>query len=155
VKLNEVKAKLNINKCTLIGVHVRRGDFTYPSKHKHGHEPANETYIHTAMTHFRTTFKSHACIRFLIVGNDLSWNIDNIHQTSDVVFLKPSPNAAVDLCVLASCQHTIATTGSFSWWAAFLANGNATFQRHYARKGSVLDRLTTVEDVFLPEFVLL
>jgi galactoside 2-L-fucosyltransferase 1/2 len=71
-----------------------------------------------------------------------------------VHILHPSDNAAIDLCILSRCNHTIATTGTFGWWVAFLANGTSIFQRNYVRLGSAQDEAIRFQDYFMPNAML-
>ncbi len=143
----------NSERCLLIGAHMRRGDFTYPQKEAFGHIPAKADYLARAVDHFRKKFrKRHKCLRFVILGNDYNWNLANTPNGTDVVVLKSGP-APVDLCVLSKCNHSIISTGSFGFWAAYLAQGYTTYQKEFAKKGSKLMEEIAVEDYFMPGWV--
>jgi hypothetical protein len=60
------------DKCTLIGVHVRRGDFV----NNNVQQPAEKDYLDRAMRYFRTI--NTTCVRFLVLGDDYNWNVANI-----------------------------------------------------------------------------
>lgn len=95
------------------------------------------------------------CLKFLILGDDYDWNIQNIGAAPDITVLQPSKTAAIDLCMLSKCNHTIVTTGTFGWWAAFLANGTSTFQRTFARPGSEHEQMFNIDDYLLPRAMIL
>ncbi len=88
-----------------------------------------------------------------MLGNDFLWNINNIGAARDVIYLYPSQIAAVDMCILSKCQHTIATTGTFGWWSAFLANGLATFQPTFARPNSSHYAMFNIDTFLLPNAI--
>ena len=52
-------------------------------------------------------------------------------------------SAGQDLALLASCDHTVMATGTFSWWAAWLANGTTVYYANFPRRGSWHERQDT------------
>jgi hypothetical protein len=81
-----------------------------------------------------------ACLRFIIIGNDYNWNVKNIfvdiNKTDEFIFVSPITlpgnigerfYAAVDLCILSMCNHTIATTGWLFMFSGFLQKNAAFF----------------------------
>lgn len=115
--------------CLLVGAHMRRGDFTSDYYRKYGFEPARADYLKNAIKFFENRYKNETCIAFIILGNDYEWNLQNSPNQSNVIVPKPHSSAFVDMCVLSRCNHTIISTGTFGWWAAFLAGGDATYQK--------------------------
>jgi hypothetical protein len=64
------------DKCTLIGVHVRRGDFTSAINQAEGHQAAEKDYLERAIRYFRTI--NAKCVKFIVLGDDYNWNVANI-----------------------------------------------------------------------------
>ena len=60
---------------------------------------------------------------------DLSRNRVNLFPFS---FFLGSADSSQDLALLASCNHTIQSYGSFSYFAGFLANGLRIIPEHFA-----------------------
>lgn len=98
---------------------------------------APAAYYERAIAHFRRRHGGQAC--FIVVGQarDLAWVREQaIFAGSDVVVMPTSERRehlqqprtpSEDLALLARCQHTIISVGTFGWWAAFLAGGDATY----------------------------
>ncbi|KAH3880212.1 hypothetical protein DPMN_004122 [Dreissena polymorpha] len=63
--------------------------------------------------------------------------------------------ASVDMAVQGSCDHTIVSTGSFGWWAAWLAGGTTIISKHQAVNGSQLDKQFVLTEYFLPNWIIL
>ena len=80
-------------------------------------------------------------------------NLANITDTQ--VYILPKNSAAVDLAVLSSCDHTIMSSGTFSYWAAYLANGIATYYVKHPAPGSKLYKRCKPSTHFLPQWVAL
>jgi hypothetical protein len=59
---------------------------------------------------------------FLIFSDDIAWCENNI-VGEDVMFSKDN-EPAVDMCIMSLCDHHIIANSSFSWWGAWLKNGD-------------------------------
>lgn len=68
------------------------------------------------------------------------------------VFFLNSTDREVDLAALVYCNHTIMSTGTFSWWAAYLADGDAVYYGDWPKPGSVLQKIVQKEDFFLEKW---
>jgi len=62
-------------------------------------------------------------------------------------------NTSHDLALLANCDHSIMTTGTFSWWAAWLANGITVYYTDFPRPGSILSTRMRSKDFFRPDWI--
>lgn len=161
--LNAIKVKQEINmsftNVTYVGVHIRRGDFLSPVLVQRGFMVAPLEYVFKAMDIMRIIYGPD--IIFIICSNDIPWVkkafSDQGHISSysyPYVFMENNP-PNVDLAVLSLCNQTIATTGTFSWWAAWLAGGTTIFYKHQARQGSVTRQNLNYDDFFYPHWILL
>ncbi|CAH1774751.1 unnamed protein product, partial [Owenia fusiformis] len=101
---------------TLIGVHVRRGDIMIQSNLRRGYVPAPKRYFQNAMHHFNSSYPN--CV-FIVCTDDISWTKLHFPVNNNIIFSARS--AEIDLAILSKCDHTIISTGTFGWWAAFLA----------------------------------
>ena len=124
-----------------VGVHVRRGDFIGGWARSRGHTVADQRYIQRAMGHFVERWGTSSGdgalrgamghfvgrfprVQFVVVSNDIRWCQKHVAFNGsgvDVVF-SVGHNTGEDLALLASCDHTVMTTGTFSWWGGQLAN---------------------------------
>ena len=132
---------------TFIAVHVRRGDMV---NHPHGYMVAPKEYFHRTQNMFRALYK-HAL--FVVCSDDIQWCQNNIRSKNTYFVTGNSPD--VDMAVLSSCNHTISSVGSFSWWSAWLGNGLVTYYFPPARPGSGLRRAYSKDysDYFPPNWI--
>ena len=147
--LNFLKAnKPNVS--TLIGVHVRRGDFLSKISVDEGRVVADRNYTQKSMNFFREKHKNAV---FVILSDDQKWCKENI-QGNDVIF-SPFTDPVVDMAILSLCHHTIVTSGSFGWWGAWLANGVVVYLRDFPKPGSDLDTngLFVREEYYFPHWI--
>ena len=133
------------NNKTLIGVHVRRGDFLTERSKIKGRVVVDKNYLRKAMYFFRTQHKD---ALFVIVSNDIKWCKDNM-QGNDVVF-SIFTEPIHDMAILSLCNHTVMSTGTFGWWGAWLAGGTVVYCSDYPRPGSIVANNTLFRDNFYP-----
>jgi len=50
-------------------------------------------------------------------------------------------SAGVDLAILSSCDAVVVSTGSFGWWAAWLADKTTVYYDDWPRRGSNMYKL--------------
>ena len=146
----------NYERPLLIGVHVRRGDMLQTYNKARGYTVASASYIQKAMKYFTDKFsqavaKNH--FMFVVATNDISWAMENIRYANIPIVFSQNASAEVDLAILASCNHTIATVGTFSWWAGWLAGGITVYYRNFPRPKSFLSNIFNSSDHWLPEWV--
>ena len=97
-----------------VGIHVRQ---THQLEVSYLRFPP-PLYFDEAMAHFRN---KHSGVRFVVASDNPSWCLDQPYfQVADVEVVRTSSSAAVDLAVMASCDHMILSVGTFGWWGAFL-----------------------------------
>ena len=128
----------------LVGVHVRRGDVLRKGEQDAGFTVADKHYISEAMQFYRN---SCALVRFIVCSDDVEWSRLNI-EGSDVVF-SPFQEAIIDMAIMSLCDHTIITSGTFSWWSGWLSGGQVVYLRDYPRPGSELAK-EFIPDIYYP-----
>ena len=115
-----------------------------------------------AMSYFANgAFKANINLQFLVVSEDRQWALENIllptsfHAPPHRINIThvTRNDAARDLAVMAACDHVIMSTGTFGWWAGWLANGTTVYYSDWPRNGSVLDKKFTREDFFPPTWI--
>lgn len=146
----------------LVGIHVRRGDMLTTAHIARGYTVASAAYIQRAMSYFIEKFPSAIAERrfmFVVASNDLDWAAAHVklnRTDSEIqipIVFSSSMIAEIDLAILASCNHTIATVGTFSWWAGWLAGGIVTYYPHFPASGTFLDRIFNANDHWKPEWI--
>lgn len=138
-----------------VGVHVRRGDYLRRSYVNAGFTVASKDYLKTAMTYF---VKRYTRIQFIVASNGIAWCLKNIELSSfdreriNITF-SVRHSTEQDLVLLASCDHMIMTTGTYSWWAAWLANGTTIYYKNFPRRGSLIWHPKIAVDYFPPWWI--
>lgn len=130
-----------------VGVHVRRTDYIGYLRRKHSIPPANVDFYTAGMKYFQQKYKS---VIFIVVSDDPLWCQKNLGKKKNVyVTSKLHPNTpALDLAILASCNHSLFDYGTFGEWGAILAGGETIFYNlsHHssARLGQILPNWHTI-----------
>ena len=135
---------------TLIGVHIRQGDFI-TSGHL-GYSIASKDYIKKAIDFFNAKYNC----TFLIATNGKKDWINNIFLTiSNIRHYFTNFNPYLDMAVLSSCDHVITSTGTFSWWIGYFSRGTVLYYKDFPKKGSWLmnTQFENMDDYFLPEWI--
>ncbi|GJQ81580.1 hypothetical protein Trydic_g9955 [Trypoxylus dichotomus] len=121
-----LKASKGMLNSTFVGVHVRRTDYIGYLLRKYAIQPAGVEFYLNCMKYYEDKFKNTI---FIIVSDDPVWcqekfgHIDNVYVAS-----KGVPNsAALDLAILASCNHSIFDYGTYGAWGAILAGGKTLY----------------------------
>ena len=133
-----------------IGIHVRRGDFVGASATKHGDISPGSPYFTRAMQHMADLFEN---VVFVVASDDMVWSKANIKSDRYIVIYSTFTKANQDMCLLDSCNHTIMSAGTYSWWGAWLAGGHTVYPKGYPIPGSTLMTQTIKEDYYLPGWV--
>lgn len=66
-----------------------------------------------------------------------------------------SDTPAIDMMVLASCNHSLISVGTFGWWSAWLANGHVIYYKYPARENSKLASKFNYPDYYPPHWMAL
>ncbi|KAK3879544.1 hypothetical protein Pcinc_015880 [Petrolisthes cinctipes] len=107
-----------------VGFHIRRTDYKKFVKTKFGGHLPETAYFTRALSHYRTKFPDAAV--FIVASDDLQYAKSELDQYHDVFFSQGfSPGE--DMALLASCNHSIITVGSFGFWTAYLAGGEVVY----------------------------
>lgn len=147
-------AKDSDEPCVFVGIHMRRGDLLDSYNIKAGYTVAESSYFSRAMQYFGKKFHR---VVFVVCSDDMVWSTSNIHSGLSNVAVVFSQFSALspefDLALLAHCNHTIMTVGSFGWWAAWLAGGETVYFRDFPRLGSSLRENFRMGDYYLPQWI--
>ena len=116
------------SKVTYIGVHIRRGNFV-----KLGWPVAPPSYFDKAVSYMENVTRDSKHKMYVVASNDLPWAQANFTAQSPIVFADQNTpqfsKANFDFAILAGCNHTIMSVGTYSWWAAYMAGGAAVYYR--------------------------
>jgi len=129
-----------------VGVHNRRGDYGHHLNKLYNLPMLGPDFFLRAMQHF--TKKLSGLVVFVIVSDDLLWARHHFSNTTNQVeFLGHSAvlpkdinrplatgvDVGEDLALLAACNHSIISYGTFGMWAAILAGGEVVTSSTMAR----------------------
>ena len=128
-----------------VGVHVRRTDFITSANSENGRLVVDETYINSTMKYVIESLGASRQFVAFVCSDDINW-VRNAVQKLNFSYLYPNlevvysvgHDPAFDLCLLSKCNASIISTGSYSWWAGWLANAKITaYYSLFPKPGSV------------------
>ncbi|NBD19465.1 hypothetical protein GTZ97_02095 [Aquabacterium fontiphilum] len=105
----------------LVALHARRGDYVSdPAAAMH--LVCDVGYYRRAWEHLRQSVPD---ARLVVFSDDPQWARANLQFAEDMIFATPAADqpAWVDMMRMRACDHFIISNSSYSWWAAFLAEG--------------------------------
>jgi len=133
-----------------VGIHVRRGDMTDQRILDYGYTIATPEYFESAMRYFAERYQH---VQFVVCSDYIHWCHDNLPAAAGIganvnIVFSENRSPEVDLAILAQCNHTIMSVGSFGWWAAWLANGTTIYYADWPRPFSKLEYHVNKEEYF-------
>ncbi|KAK7055037.1 Glycosyl transferase 11 [Halocaridina rubra] len=84
-------------------------------------------YFHKAISYYRNKFPKPL---FVIASDDRTYIENTFGKIKDIVFA-PGKSKEQDLAILASCDHSIISVGSFGFWAGYLTGGEVVYPDIY------------------------
>jgi len=151
-----------------VGLHVRRGDFLDRHWVQYGLTVVDRLYVNHAVDYFTSKFGR---VQFVVASDDPRWIGDVLREkfpqastrstsrflsmTSHLVAVTLSlgQSTGVDLALLAGCDALIVSTGTFGWWAAWLANRTTVYYDRLSRVGSRFSREFDRSRYFPPHWI--
>lgn len=143
--------KINYSDGTVIvGIHVRRGDYSKKHFANYGYRIADEKYLKNAMQYFKDKYKK---VLFVACSNDYSWTMNALSKSEDVHVVGGN-SPALDMAILTQTNHTIMTVGTFGWWIAFLTNGTTIYYKYPFVEGTGFSKqFKTLDQHFYPGWI--
>ncbi|KAG5882438.1 hypothetical protein JTB14_025244 [Gonioctena quinquepunctata] len=130
-----------------VGVHIRRTDYIGYLKRKYDTHPADLNFFISAMKAFEGKYSN---VVFIIVSDDPQWCWKKFAFKPNVYVCgrRHRNSPALDMAILASCNHTIYDYGTFGEWGAILAGGETIYYNlsHHssARLGQLMKNWHTI-----------
>lgn len=139
-----------------VGVHIRRADLLSGHNVNSGYTVADEAYLKRAVEYLQKQLSSSATSRivYVVCSDEITWAKTNFPRRLDVVFSE-GRTTEQDLALLAACNHTIMTVGTFGWWAGYLSEGMVIYYGTLPNPNTRIGRLFVKDDFFPPEWVAL
>ncbi|XP_013418108.1 galactoside 2-alpha-L-fucosyltransferase 2 [Lingula anatina] len=148
IALLELGMNIKRDKVTYIGIHARNWKDLHTNAHERGYNVAPSSYYTKAMRYFENIYKN---ILFIVLSDDMSWCKKNVQHPR--IRYNPFNDSILSLALLGSCNHTIMSVGTFSWWGAWLAGGDVVYYKDWPKPGTYLWWRTNHEDYFPPNWV--
>ena len=127
-----------------VGVHVRRGDLLFNPTYR----SPSIRYLGAAIQYYRLRIPSSI---FVVVSDDTEWCERNINGVD--VFVVREGQYEDHFAILSKCNHTIITVGTFGWWAAWIAGGEAVYYEQPISSNSTLFNKFSASDHFPPQWI--
>ncbi|XP_078511178.1 galactoside alpha-(1,2)-fucosyltransferase 2-like [Lissotriton helveticus] len=147
------KVKGSRKNVTYIGVHVRRGDYLETMPNIWKGVVAHKGYLDKAMAYFRNKYEEPV---FVVTSNGMQWCKENINNSRGDVYFSGDSNESSpgkDFSLLAHCNHTIMTIGTFGFWAGYLAGGEVIYLDNFTLPDSPFLKVFHYDAAFLPEWI--
>uniref|UniRef100_UPI0035902D24 galactoside alpha-(1,2)-fucosyltransferase 2-like n=1 Tax=Myxine glutinosa TaxID=7769 RepID=UPI0035902D24 len=147
------KAMAGRQSATFIGVHVRRGDYVRVMPNVWRGVIGDPEYLRKAIDVFRSRYPDAV---FMVASDDMAWCQRHLDVTrGDVIFVGDNNQAEpqMDLAVLSNCNHTIFTVGTFGFWAAYLAGGDAIYLSNFTLPDSPFRLVFQEDKAYLPHWM--
>ncbi|CAF1017120.1 unnamed protein product [Adineta steineri] len=116
---------------TWVGIHIRRGDFRRYVETRVGRTVSSIEYFDKAIAYFTKRYDNQ--VLFIVASDDKSYCRKVFRNRQQVIVTPDTFTREVDLAVLSLCTDIIASSGTFSWWAAALAGGVVVHDEQYPR----------------------
>jgi hypothetical protein len=101
---------------TVIGMHVRRGDYLRP-EYRNTYAPHPAAYYRAALQRLPADA---AVLMFSDTPADRDWCAENFADLGARLEISRERSDIEDFALLAACDHQILSVSSFGWWAAWL-----------------------------------
>ncbi|XP_053308216.1 galactoside alpha-(1,2)-fucosyltransferase 2-like [Spea bombifrons] len=140
-------------KVTYIGIHVRRGDYIDIMPNVWKGVIGDRGYLEKAMGYFRKKYKEPV---FVVTSNGMNWCKQNIDNSRGDVYFSGDGNESTpgkDFALLASCNHTIMTIGTFGYWASYLVGGETVYLTNFTLPDSEFLKIFHYDAAYLPEWI--
>jgi len=146
-----------------VGIHVRAGDILTQFHLAYGFTVPGPSYFIKAADYL--TANVTAPVQYVVATDNPTWTGTHVVPVLEATFRNRSTptsvvysngnSAAFDMALLGACDALILSTGSYGWWAAWLARNNTktVYYRYWPRPGSVIFPMFTHQDYFPPNWI--
>ncbi|KAF0309103.1 Galactoside 2-alpha-L-fucosyltransferase 2 [Amphibalanus amphitrite] len=127
--------------CTFIGVHVRRTDYAKQVHLMYDGTLVGEAYLMRALQLCRSRYRRPV---FVVCSDNLAWVRQRL-RGPDIVIAGSSGDGSAgrDMALLAQCNHTVVTHGTYGYMSAYLAQGDVLAPTGFGRRDAFLAEAMT------------
>ena len=123
-----------------VGVHIRLSDRK---------QEWNINYLRKAISYYTEQFEN---IQFVVCSDQIK-QAKKIFPKGNYEVLYSINSRETDLAILASCNHSIITVGTFGWWGAWLADGQVVYYNGFPPlRPKYFTRKQVQNDYYLPQW---
>ena len=126
----------------------------------YGFTVPEDEYFQKAMRYFVRGKEAHRKVQFIVTTDNQIWTQQHVQLSPELVnssdarlVFTDGHSAGFDMAMLASCDALIMSTGSFGWWAGWLANKTVIYYQNWPRAGSQLSKSFVKDDYFPPDWI--
>ena len=136
---------------SLVGIHIRFSDMALPRAQEWGYSLPSLEYYHKAMLYYLAKYHN---VHFVLATDSPNWAHENLGQFKNTfIDFTLQDRFEVDLAVLSLCDHIILSSGTFSWWAGWLSQGDVVYYNTPVRKNSNLEDGYEPRDYFMHKWI--
>lgn len=111
-----------------VAIHIRRGDYL---QNPDSFPFVGIDYLMKGIEYFKNKGET----KFIVFGDDYEWNVQNIkYDGCDFEFR--NGDMMQDFLEMAGCKAHIISNSTFSWWAAWIANGEVVAPKVWFGQGA-------------------
>jgi hypothetical protein len=123
-----------------VSVHVRRGDYVSIPETNERHGTCGLDYYHSAFEHIA---EREADPVVYVFSDDPAWVQEHLKLPCPTVYVTHNVGKRnyEDLRLMAACRHFIIANSTFSWWGAWLGQGDGKIVVAPKRWGNKLDEM--------------
>ena len=127
----------DLNDIVTVGIHFRLTDRATQMHIARNASIMTPSYFFNAMEYYTHKFHNKT-VYFILLSDDQAWVRENIVQRATKfkhVIQSFNRSGPVDLAIMAACDHTVISVGSYSWWGAWLSKGTTVYYSGFPRPG--------------------
>lgn len=120
-----IEALDRVSSCCSVAMHVRRGDFSH-SRSRY-HYLLDVGYYRRAISYIRGRLENP---RFFWFSNDIDWVRREFGDEESFDFIRLGTKSADidELMLMRECKNIVTANSTFSWWAAWLNDGDGVIR---------------------------
>lgn len=105
-----------------VSLHIRRGDYVSNPQTAQYHGVCSSDYYHNAVDYIAAKQKNP---HFFVFSDDHAWVNENfkLNHEMTMVDVNGADRGVCDMALMRECRHHVIANSSFSWWGAWLSNG--------------------------------
>ena len=120
-----------------VGIQFRLTDRTRSEHVQNNKSIMASSYFFNSMEYFTQRYPTKS-VYFVCISDNQTWVSKNIVAYAGKyknVVQSLGNSGPVDLAIMAACNHTVVSVGTYSWWGAWLSKGTTVYYAGFPRPG--------------------